>query len=64
MRGPSGPLRWTVQGSAADRPRHRVSLGQEHNKKYCLHYGLSEGEASTVRDHARTIRPQERTVRS
>jgi hypothetical protein len=29
-----------------------------------LHYGLSEGEESIVRDQAQTVRPQARTVRS
>jgi hypothetical protein len=29
-----------------------------------LHYGLFEGEESTIRDLAQTIRPQARTVRS
>jgi hypothetical protein len=29
-----------------------------------LHYGLFEGEESTVRNQAQTVRPQARTVRS
>jgi hypothetical protein len=29
-----------------------------------LHYGLSEGEESTVRDQAWIVRPKARTVRS
>jgi hypothetical protein len=56
-RGPSGPLRQTVRDT-------KVSLGQEHCIKAILHYGPSDGKASTVRDQARTVRPQARTVRS
>jgi hypothetical protein len=57
MRGPFGPLRQTVRGT-------RVSLGQEHCKNTCKHYRLSEGEANTIWDEARTVRPQARTVRT
>jgi hypothetical protein len=56
-RGPSRPLRWTVRDT-------KVSLGQEHCINASLHYGPSDGEASTVRDQVRTVRPQARTVRS
>jgi hypothetical protein len=42
----------------------KVSLGQEHCINASQHYGLSDGEASTVRDQAWTVRPQARTVRS
>jgi hypothetical protein len=49
-RGPSGPLRRTVRDT-------RVTLGQEHCKNTRLHYEPSDGEASTVRDQARTVRP-------
>jgi hypothetical protein len=54
--GPSGPLRQTVRGT-------KVTLGQEHCKNTSLHYGPSDGEASTVRDQAWTVQPQARTVR-
>jgi hypothetical protein len=50
MHGPSQPLLRTVRDT-------RVSIGQEHYKKHSLHCGLSEGETSTVRDQARTVRP-------
>jgi hypothetical protein len=56
-RGPSGPLWRTVRDT-------RVTLGQEHCVNTRLHYGPSDGEASTVRDQARTVWPQARTVRS
>jgi hypothetical protein len=56
VRGPSRPLRRTIRDT-------RVTLGQEHCKNKYLHCGLSEGEASTVRDQAQTNRPQARTVR-
>jgi hypothetical protein len=55
-RGPSGPLRRTVRGT-------KVTLGQEHCKNTSLHYGPSDGEASTVRDLARTVWSQAWTVR-
>jgi hypothetical protein len=42
MRGPSGPLWWTVRDI-------RESLGQKLFKNIRLHYGPSDGEASTVR---------------
>jgi hypothetical protein len=57
MCGPSWPLRRTVLGT-------KVTLGQEHCKNTSLHYGPSNGEASTVRDQAWTVRSQARTVRS
>jgi hypothetical protein len=47
-RGPSGPLWRTVRDT-------EVSLGQEHFKNTSLHYGPSDGEASTVRNQARTV---------
>jgi hypothetical protein len=49
-RGPSGPLRRTVHDI-------RVTLGQEQCKNTRLHYGPSDGEASTIQDQARTVRP-------
>jgi hypothetical protein len=55
--GPSGHLQRTVCDT-------RVTLGQEHCKSTSLHYGSSDGEASTIGDQARTIRPQAQTVRS
>jgi hypothetical protein len=48
-RGPSGPLRRTIRGT-------KVTLGQEHCKNTSLHYGPCDGEASTVRPQARTVR--------
>jgi hypothetical protein len=48
-RGPSGSLRRTVYGT-------KVTLGQEHCKNTSIHYGPSDGEASTVRPQARTAR--------
>jgi hypothetical protein len=42
MRGPSSPLRRTVRNI-------RESLEQKLFKNICLHYGPSDGEASTVR---------------
>jgi hypothetical protein len=57
MRGLSGPLRQTVRDT-------RVCLRQEHCKNTSQHYGPSDGEASTIRDQARIVRPKARTVRS
>jgi hypothetical protein len=57
MRGPSRTLRRTVRDI-------RVSLGQEHCKNTSQHYEPFVGEASTVRDQARTVQPQAQTVRS
>jgi hypothetical protein len=48
---PSGPLRRTVRDT-------KVSLRQEHCINASQHYGLSNEEASTVRDQAWTVRPQ------
>jgi hypothetical protein len=47
-RGPSGPLRRTIRDT-------KVSLGQEHCINASQHYGLSDGEASAVRDQARIV---------
>jgi hypothetical protein len=44
-RGPSGPLRRTVRDT-------KVTLGQDHCINVSLHYGPSDGKASTVRDQA------------
>ena len=48
-RGPSGTLRRTVRDT-------RINLGQNQCKNMCLYCGPSDGRASTVRDHARTVR--------
>jgi hypothetical protein len=56
-RGPTGPLRRTIHDT-------KVTLGQEHCKNASLYYGPSDGEASTVRDQARTVWPQARTIGS
>jgi hypothetical protein len=53
-RGPSGPLRRNVRDT-------RLSLRQNQCKNTSLHYELSDGKASTVRDQARTVRPTART---
>jgi hypothetical protein len=55
--GPSRPLRRTARGT-------KVTLKQGHCKNTSLHYGPSDGEASTIQDQARTVRPQAQTVRS
>jgi hypothetical protein len=56
MHGPSEPFRRTVCDT-------KTCLGQKLCKTR-IHYGLSEGEESTVRDQAQTIQPHARTVRS
>jgi hypothetical protein len=52
----------TVRALAADRPRQQGVPLIETMKNLHLHYGLSEGEESTVRDQARTVQPQARIV--
>jgi hypothetical protein len=49
-RGQSGPLRRTVRDTT-------MTLGQNQCKNTILHYGPSDGKASTVQDQARTVRP-------
>ena len=52
----------TVRALPADRPRHQGEPWTGTLQKQCLHYGLSDGEASIALDQARTVRPQARTV--
>jgi hypothetical protein len=54
---------WTVRALPTDRRRHQgvPQTGTMQNSD--LHYELSEAEESTVRDQARTVRPQAWTVR-
>jgi hypothetical protein len=54
----------TVRALVADRPQHQGDPRTETLQKLHLHYGLSKGEASIVREQAQTVRPQARTVPS
>jgi hypothetical protein len=54
----------TVRALSADRPRHQGDPRTGTMQNSHLYYGLSKAEESTVRDQARTVRPQAWSARS